>query len=56
MPNILALDISSTWLGWCYLQDDLLAAGVRASVFQWPKHTPLKADIGWLLSEETHAE
>jgi len=22
MPNILALDISSTWLGWCYLQPD----------------------------------
>jgi Holliday junction resolvasome RuvABC endonuclease subunit len=22
MSNILALDISSTWLGWCYLQDD----------------------------------
>lgn len=22
MPNILALDISSTAIGWCYLQDD----------------------------------
>lgn len=38
------------------IANDLLAAGVRASVYAWPKHTPLKADIGWLLSEETHAE
>ena len=37
------------------IANDLLAAGVRASVYAWPKHTPLKADIGWLLSEGTHA-
>ncbi len=37
------------------IANDLLAAGVRASVYAWPKHTPLKADIGWLLSEEAHA-
>ena len=34
------------------IANDLLAAGVRASVYAWPKHTPLKAAIGWLLSEE----
>ena len=38
------------------IANDLLAAGVRASVYEWPRGTPLKADIGWLLSEGTHAE
>ena len=37
------------------IANDLLAAGISASVYAWPKHTPLKADIGWLLSEGTHA-
>lgn len=30
----------------------LLAAGVRASVYEWPRGTPLKADIGYLLMGE----
>lgn len=28
------------------IANDLLAAGVRASVYQWPRGTPAKADIG----------
>jgi hypothetical protein len=27
----------------------LLKAGVRASVYQWPSGTPLRADLGWVL-------
>ena len=34
------------------IANDLLVAGIRASVYAWPKYTPLKADLGWLLSEE----
>lgn len=38
----------------------LLSAGVRASVYQWPRGTPLKADLGWALAQEmsggTHDE
>lgn len=37
------------------IANDLLAAGVRASVYEWPKGTPLKADLGYLLMEHTHA-
>lgn len=37
------------------IANDLLAVGVRASVYQWPKGTPLKADIGWIVSEDVHA-
>ena len=37
------------------IANDLLAAGVRASVYEWPKGTPLKADIGYLLMENVHA-
>lgn len=33
----------------------LLEAGVRASVYEWPRGTPLKADIGYLLMENVHA-
>lgn len=33
----------------------LLDLGVRASVYEWPRGTPLKADIGYLLMEHTHA-
>ena len=28
----------------------LLEQGVRASVYEWPRGTPLKADIGYLLT------
>ena len=34
------------------IANDLLAAGVRASVYEWPRGTPLKADIGYLLMGE----
>ena len=34
------------------IANDLLVAGIRASVYAWPKYTPLKDDLGWLLSEE----
>ena len=33
----------------------LLEQGVRASVYEWPRGTPLKADIGYLLMENAHA-
>ena len=33
----------------------LLNQGVRASVYEWPRGTPLKADIGSLLMENVHA-
>lgn len=31
------------------IANELLAAGVKASVYQWPAGTPPKADIGWAL-------
>jgi hypothetical protein len=37
------------------IANDLLAAGVRASVYVWPKGTPPKADLGYLLMENAHA-
>ena len=37
------------------IANELLEAGVRASVYEWPKGTPLKADIGYLLMENAHA-
>lgn len=30
----------------------LLKAGVRASVYAWPRHTPRGADLGWALMQE----
>jgi hypothetical protein len=35
------------------IANDLLAAGLRASVYEWPSGTPLKADIGWALMNES---
>ena len=34
------------------IANELLEAGVRATIFAWPKTAPMKADIGWLLSQE----
>ena len=31
------------------IANDLLVAGVRASLYEWPKGSPAKADIGWAL-------
>lgn len=31
------------------IANELIEAGVRASVYEWPRNTPLKADIGWAL-------
>ncbi len=32
------------------IANDLLAAGMKASVYRWPNDTPPKADIGWALT------
>lgn len=34
------------------IANELLAAGVRASVYRWPAGTPAKADLGWALMQE----
>lgn len=34
------------------IANDLLAAGVKASVYQWPNGTPAKADLGWALMQD----
>lgn len=34
------------------LAAELQAAGISASVYQWPKYTPHKADLGWALMQE----
>jgi hypothetical protein len=31
------------------IANDLLAAGVKASIYQWPRGTPAKADLAWAL-------
>lgn len=35
------------------IANDLLAAGVRASLYEWPRGTPPKADVGWALMQES---
>lgn len=37
------------------IANDLLQAGVRASVYRWPAGTPAKADLGWALMSEQRA-
>lgn len=34
------------------IANDLLAAGVKASVYQWPNGTPARADLGWALMQD----
>lgn len=34
------------------IANELLAAGIRTSLYEWPKGTPFRADIGWALSME----
>lgn len=33
------------------IANELLAAGVKATVYQWPQGTPPKADLGWALMQ-----
>jgi hypothetical protein len=37
------------------IANELLSAGVRGRVFEWPKGTPPKADLGWYLMNERRA-
>jgi hypothetical protein len=37
------------------IANELLAAGVRARIFEWKRGTPPKADIGWALMQERAA-
>ena len=54
MPNILALDISSTWLGWCYLQPDRaplaksIALGSKADIAA--RCAKAQAEVGLLIA------
>lgn len=38
-----------------HIANALLEAGVKASVYQWPRGTPPKADLGWALMQERGA-
>ena len=33
------------------IANDLLAAGIKASIYQWPAYAPAKADLGWALAQ-----
>lgn len=54
MANILALDISSTWLGWCYLQPDRaplaksIALGSKADIAT--RCAKAQAEVGLLIA------
>ena len=54
MPNILSLDISSQWLGWCYLQDDRaplaksIALGGKADIAA--RCAKAQAEVGLLIA------
>ena len=54
MPNILALDISSTAIGWCYLQDDRaplaksIALGSKADIAA--RCAKAQAEVGLLIA------
>jgi hypothetical protein len=37
------------------IANDLLTAGVRASLYDWPRGSPAKADVGWALMQGRNA-
>lgn len=37
------------------IANDLIAAGARAYLYEWPRGTPAKADIGWALTQDRKA-